>query len=306
MKYFINRYSFCHAYERKAGVYFNMIRPYPIQSAESIAITPGSFKHWLSDKFSPDLCRLFFFPFNEKYTNGMYNEILPQDPQKTPDPKSQGYNRCFCYPIKGLDHFVDKLAVGEKIHYGKKAIKLDLDRRILFFEDGSQVEFDRLISTIPLCDLLDISGFRDYDLPYTSVQVLNIGATRGRDCPDQHWLYLPGEDQSFFRVGFYSNVEKSFAPPGRVSIYVEKAGPPDPKYAENVIRKLYGWEWIEELEAVDSTFIRVAYTWKGPDTDLRDYLDHLESHGVESIGRYGQWRFQGIAESLEEGLGVAW
>jgi hypothetical protein len=30
----------------------------------------------------------------------------------------------------------------------------------------------------------------------------------------------------------------------------------------------------------------------------------LAEHGIHSIGRYGTWKFQGIAESVQEGLYV--
>ena len=48
--------------------------------------------------------------------------------------------------------------------------------------------------------------------PYTSVLVLNIGAVRGPECPEDHWLYNPDATSGLHRVGFYSNVDTHFLP----------------------------------------------------------------------------------------------
>src|SRR5215831_17059171 len=68
--------------------------------------------------------------------------------------------------------------------------------------------------------------------PYTSVLVLNLGATRP-DTPlarnGYHWLYVPDSRSGFHRIGYYSNVDTLFLPdgqhdnPNRTSIYVETA-----------------------------------------------------------------------------------
>ena len=70
------------------------------------------------------------------------------------------------------------------------------------------------ISTEELAEQLTMAGLEVDEEPadYTSVLVLNIGATRGKKCPDDHWLYIPDSESRFHRVGFYSNVDASFMP----------------------------------------------------------------------------------------------
>jgi len=74
-------------------------------------------------------------------------------------------------------------------------------------------------------------------------------------------------------------------------------------YCEDVARELQEWEMIGDVEVQDPTWIDVAYTWSWPGSRWRDTaIAALESHGILQIGRYGRWTFQGIADSVRDGL----
>jgi protoporphyrinogen oxidase len=178
-----------------------------------------------------------------------------------------------------------------------------------------------LISTLPLNKMLASAGLnlQDDADPYSSVLVLNVGAIRGPKCPLDHWIYLPKTNAGFHRVGFYDNVDSSFLPrssqgsTARVSIYVERAYPGGQKpndqdiqaYADAVVRELQDWGFIREAEAVDPTWIDVAYTWSWPGSKWRaQALNQLEASDIVMMGRYAKWSFQGIADSIRDGLYV--
>jgi hypothetical protein len=56
---------------------------------------------------------------------------------------------------------------------------------------------------------------------------------------------------------------------------------------------------------VDPTWIDVAYTWAWPESDWRrQALRILDEQDILMVGRYGRWTFQGIADSLRDGLFV--
>jgi len=153
--------------------------------------------------------------------------------------------------------------------------------------------------------------------PSPSVLVLNVGAVRGPRCPQDHWVYIPATEAGFHRVGFYSNVDESFLPGSsrgtdeRVSIYVEKAyaegeKPDNPEisdYSGKVVKQLQEWDWIREADAVDPTWIEVAYTWSWAGSQWRQKaLSALEEQNIYPVGRYARWVFQGIADSIRDGL----
>lgn len=297
------------SHARNAGVYFNKIFNYPLQK-ELTAKTntkKDSLKAWLKQNFGDVLCNSFFYPFNEKYTDGIYDRIVQDDIKKCPK-SGKGYNSTFYYPLSGLDVVIDSLAKNKEIHYRKKAVSINPVEKTIKFSDKSTVHYDRLISTIPLKELLNLLGYKT-DLPYTSVLVLNIGAWARKNCPKEHWLYVPYCKSGFYRVGFYSNVIPKFAPIARVGVYVEKAyfkreEPNIEKYKKDVVEELQRWGFIGEVEVIDATWIEYAYTWLYDKQVREKSLKILKEMGIESIGRYGKWKFQGIAESFREGSRV--
>lgn len=349
---FIRKFIPLKSYERNSAVYFpgmDLYVPYPIQNHLSYlpadireqAISEilnskderiDTLKGWLEASFGRTLCELFFFPFHELYTAGLYSTIAPQDTFKTPVNKellikgakektpAVGYNATFVYPRDGLDALIKKMESGTRVNFGRKAEKILPDKKEIRFESGEKIKYDSLISTLPLHKLLRMAGIgMDTPNPFTSVLVVNIGARKGVKCPPHHWLYIPESKSGFHRVGFYSNVDPSFLPVSsrksndRVSIYIEKAYPGGKKPSaveikktcSDIVKELTDWEFINEAEVVDPTWIETAYTWQYPGSGWRnEAVKALEEHGIHSIGRYGKWKFQGIAESLADGIAM--
>jgi len=294
---------------------------------------PCTMKEWLVRNFGQTLCNLFFYPFHDLYTAYLYGKIAPQDGYKTPvDPElvaqgakdstpSVGYNTTFVYPQQGLNIFLQRVASKCDINYKKQVAKIDVDKKNIYFSDGCVISYGTLISTLPLNKVIEMAGIKvDVEPdPYTSVLALNIGAVRGANCPGEHWLYVPNSKSGFHRVGFYSNVDSSFLPKSSrqsancVSLYVEKtyegghkpSGQDIKTYTESVIRELKEWGFIKNTEVADATWIDVAYTWSWPGSKWREKaLELLKKHDIHQLGHYGQWRFQGIAESIKAGLNL--
>ena len=349
--HFIKSLGSVKSYNRKSSVYFSKLGlyvPYPIQNhlsclGKDIATkaiseiinapdgTPKTMADWLEMSFGKTLLELFFAPFHELYTAGLWTRIAPQDSYKSPvnlsvalqgaidkAPPPVGYNVTYVYPREGLNTLAQRMAKKCDVNYGKRVARISVKKKEVFFSDGSGAKFENLISTLPLNKALEMAGVKVDEKPasYTSVLVLNIGATRGKKCPEDHWLYIPDSDSRFHRVGFYSNVDVSFMPKSsrkgneRVSIYVEKAyqngkKPGDKeiqRYSDSVVEELKSWGFISKAETVDPTWIDVAYTWSMPGSKWKERaISELEKNGIYQIGRYGRWVFQGIAESIKDG-----
>lgn len=343
-------------YERRASVLLadrRLLVPYPIQyhlghlglevagrCLVEMANRPASehkstLREWVYSSFGPTLTSLFFGPFHELYTAGLWNEIAPADAAKSPFEWSRvvrgvlaggaqvGYNAAFSYPTDGLDVVAAGLAQKCRIEYNATVTKINTSDRQIECQDGSCIQYEILISTLPLSCMaalcqLEIAAEPD---PYTSVIVVNLGARKGRRCPDVHWVYVPQSAAGFHRVGFYSNVDVAFLPERvrnrgtHAAIYVEKAqlpqtkenGSDDGTFEAQVVRQLQEWEWIEDVEVIDTTHVEVAYTWTRPRSQWREQaLEQLAAQGVYQVGRYARWANgvtdQGLAQSIRDGL----
>ena len=359
----VDSISQCKRYSRKSAVFFagnlDATKPYaktfvdyPIQNnlfglgekasgailqqliaSSKSADIPATMEEWLKINFGELLCDIFFRPFHEKYTAGLYKEIAPQDAYKSPlsirdvvdgafrKPNTDvGYNVSYLYPHEGLDTLAKKLGAHCNVDYEVALEKIDPSTRTLKLSDGRELEFDQLISTMPLNKIVEVSGLQRSTQPYTSVMVLNMGVRLADSAlarHGNHWLYIPDSLAGFHRVGYYSNVDPLFLPerfrdPEKYgSLYIEFAfkngEKPSPARIEtlcqNTSDELKEWGLINDVLIIDPTWIDVAYTWQKPKSSwVKDSIKQLAQHGIVSSGRYGGWNFQGIAESMKEGL----
>ena len=286
---------------------------------------------WLVQSFGKTLAEKFFAPFHELYTAGLWTGIAPQDGYKSPVQKDLvvkgafdktppvGYNTRYLYPVEGLNTMASRLREAADVKFGKRVAAIDIRKKEVNFFDGSGTKYDSMINTLPLNKVMELTSL-DVDEasdPHTSVLVLNIGATKGPRCPGDHWIYVPKSASGFHRVGFYSNVDASFLPArsrsagDRTSIYVERSFANGVKpaaaevedYCRRTESELRDWGFIRDVEVNDPTWIDVAYTWMKPGSRWKNLaLKKLEEHDIVMIGRYARWNFQGIADSVRDGL----
>lgn len=357
--HFIRSFTPIKSYLRKSAVYLpdqQLLIPYPIQynlrylgrklatkilqemvesaNDPQLAATT-TMAAWLQRTFGPTLCELFFDPFHKLYTAGLWDKIAAPDDGKSPtnlklsiqgafgEVPLSGYNVNFVYPAYGLNTLAQRMSEKCDVRYMKRVAKIDLEDKLVYFEDGEILPYRYIQSTLPLNQMMRLTRL-DIDEeagPYVSVLVVNIGALKGRRTPEVHWVYIPRSKAGFHRVGFYSNVDASFLPISsrksklRVSIYVEKSylGGQHPSDDEiralcrNVVNELQEWGWIKEAEVVDPTWIEVAYTWRWPGSKwVEKALKILELHNIYQVGRYATWasgwKSQGITDSIRKGL----
>lgn len=352
---FIEQFVSLETYHRKSSVFLpeqQRYIPYPLQfhlasleegqaqQALTELLNPATsdistMADWVKNQFGPTLNSLFFTPFHELYTAGLWTKIRPQDNYKTPLDLEQvkagaagkanvaGYNAAFVYPKHGLDALAIQMANQNDVRYGHRINSIDVEARQLRLENGDVLDYEALISTLPLNQMMEMTGLSmdGRPDPYSSVLVLNIGGVRGKQCPDDHWIYVPASISGFHRVGFYSNVDAHFLPrspaneQSRVSLYIERAflGGAKPshqeieQYKQDVVSELISWGIIASAEVVDATWVDVAYTWSWPaSTWIDDAIDILRSHQIQMLGRYGRWHFQGISASIKEGIDLVY
>lgn len=231
------------------------------------------------------------------------------------DDTSWGPNNTFRFPATGgtgaIWREIAARLPAEKLHLGIEAVALDADARTITLDDGTDVRYDSLISTMPIDQLSRISGrIRWIDLAtrlsHTSTRVVGV-ALDGK--PPTHletmcWIYFPGEDCPFYRVGHFSR----FSPNNvddirrRWSLVCEVAESSERRakkkhVAEECIRGLAAAGVIDSPEQVHHTWVRrFEYGYPTPtlgrDDVVNDLLAGLYKAGILSRGRFGAWRYE--------------
>jgi protoporphyrinogen oxidase len=232
-----------------------------------------------------------------------------------------GTNVDFRYPGSAPGYGAISEALSRKvslIHRGHRASRLDVRGRTLHFENGKAIAYERLISTIPLPDLVAICPEAPADvraaaarLRTNSILVVNLGIGRpGRS--GWHWAHFPEKDVSFFRISFPHNFADNVTPPGMSSISAEVAYSPDhPIDREGIVERV-----IEDLIRVSvlnrddpivhrsTRDIRYAYCIHDfqRKVSVRKVRDWMLAHDVVPTGRYGLWNYFWSHEAMMSGL----
>ena len=296
------------------------------------------FEKWIRSNFGNGIARHFMIPYNTKFwtlnpseltadwVRGIvpvptYDEVLRGAYNE--DPTEYGYNIKFSYPATGglgavLEGLLKRLP---EIHLGKRLVGIDTHSRRLKFSDEEVVEYEHLLSSIPLPELrsllnplpLDVAGAFD-SLRWTSVTVVHLGV-RGQPAVPWHWCYYPDPDVIFYRVGIPSHYSSDAAPQGHHILSVEIAHSSwKPLDSKTLVPRTIG-ELVQlgilkrprDISVVHPVELRYGYpvydrNYQWATTHLRRYL---RKQGITPLGRFGSWRYLSMEETLLDGQGAA-
>jgi protoporphyrinogen oxidase len=194
---------------------------------------------------------------------------------------------------------------------------VDLREKVARVAGLGDVRYERLVNTLPLVDFLDLAFPLPPDvkaarrkLRYNTVWNLNLGVARA-DVSDKHWIYYPEKKFPFYRAGFATNFSKNLAPKGHTSIYIEVARPGGtkvevPKLEASILKGLREAGVLKKNDEISAKAwmpIKVGYVvydfQRTPAVNA--IFRRLGEAGVESIGRYGAWKYSFMEETILDG-----
>jgi protoporphyrinogen oxidase len=298
----------------------------------------ADFLSWIYQAFGAGIAKYFMIPYNEKLwriplaeislewverfiTRPTLEEVI--DGALGVNLKGFGYNQEFLYPLRGGIGVLPQALltkVGD-VHLGKEAESIDIDKKLLQFQDGSETNYDTLISSLPLNELLQrieplpdaIKDFKN-SLRYVSVININLGVKREK-ISDFHWIYYPESAYPFYRVGFLSNFSPHVAPKGTSSIYVEisylPSNPPSlDQVREETLAGLIDCGILrDEDEILAEKILMIKHAYVIYDQFRYQSLTHiiqfLRSQQIYPLGRYGLWEYTTMEEAILQGREVA-
>lgn len=207
----------------------------------------------------------------------------------------------------------------------KRVVRLDLEDRSLTFADGTSTGFDRLISTMPLPELIRVIEPRQVPrevslaadaLLCTSMVLVDIAVVRP-DLFDAQWFYVYDDDISFSRAHFPHMFAAANAPPGRGSIQVEvyhsryrpletdPASLPERVVAElvrmGVLRRADEVLWARHREV---PYANVVFDHQRSPA-LSVILPWFKGHDVLLAGRYAEWGYHWTDDATRSGWAAA-
>lgn len=288
-----------------------------------------SFKEMLYAKFGKSIAEKFLIPYNTKLyatdldaldSNAM-GRFFPYAEKEEivrnfRRPSNTSYNGSFVYPRRGAIVYVDQIAglvPAGKIKTGSEVVAVDSQAKAVTLTDGTCMHYDRLVSTIPFVRLLDLVKV-DYDrsiYSWNKVLVFNIGFDRKGEDTSNHWIYFPGEEYCFYRVGFYDNILGT----DRMSLYVElgfdKNATINPEeWFPRVLNDLRRASILNDSQTPvdhESIIMNPAYVHvnEASQHDVAEKKKQLAQMGVYSIGRYGSWTYCSIEDNIKEAQALA-
>ncbi len=225
------------------------------------------------------------------------------------------------YPLQGgYQTFLKPLVDKADIVTEKDVQTIDIQNRTVLFKDGSKVNYDKLVSSIPLPVL--INALPDVPeqiraaaerLMWSRVSIVTIGFNRP-DVAKYLWLYIYDEDIMSARVYSPSMQSKNNAPEGcsslQFEIYHNNRETIDEKAVIKNTLDAVVKMGVAQPENICFTDYRLlpygnVIFYNGMEDDRKIVKDYIESQGITLIGRFGEWEYLWSDQSYLSGKHAA-
>jgi protoporphyrinogen oxidase len=290
------------------------------------AAKPKSFGAMLHARFGAGIAEKFLVPYNEKlyacdlgtldvdamgrfFPHADIADIVRN--MKTPDNAS--YNSTFTYPRGGAISYVRAMLSelpDDAVALNERLVSVDLAKRVAT-TTKREIRYDKLVSSAPLPMLAKACGLAYDEKAFTwnKVLVFNLGFDK-KGAHDVHWMYFPGRDVPFYRVGWYDNIMGD----PRMSLYVEIGKARDASIDVEAERagvlaglKRAGVVTDQQLVSWHSVVMDPAYVHVTTSSllEVARLKPILAAGGVHPVGRYGGWTYCSIEDNIVETRALA-
>jgi protoporphyrinogen oxidase len=297
-----------------------------------------NFKEWIDQTFGRGIAKHFMVPYNEKLwtvpveelTCAWMGRFIPQpsiedviEGALSRKPQRVGYNAKLWYPVKGGIEALPR-AFASRLHnvtLNREAVEIDVKRKAVRFKDGSETFYERLVSTMPMKQLVRImkgapSHVREAAERLRNNSVINVNfGIANRNVTEKHWIYFPERNYRFYRAGFPHNFSPYQVPSGCSSVNVEISysgqRPIDYKEAiqlakEDLIRadilKTSDKIVVEKCLEISCAYVIYDKNHVNIVDTIQNYLREQE---IYSIGRYGAWEYSSMEDAIVHGRKAA-
>jgi len=289
---------------------------------------PANFEEFIYQVWGAGIAKHFAIPYNRKLWAVPLTEMetswlggrvpLPDleeiiDGALQPVGKPMGPNARFGYPLRGG---FQALVSGFVPHI-KGTIELNADvahisprQRVVTLRDGRRYQYDNLISTMPLPELVKMIGDEAPEevkqaakgLKHISVRCVNLGVAR-ENITEKHWIYYP-EDTIFHRIFVQGNASPECNAPGGFGITCEITYSPTwkplPVSGQELIDRciqdcIKVGMFREDDKVIVANEIDMPYAYVVYDharaKNVETIKSWLANHDIILAGRYSEWEY---------------
>ena len=297
---------------------------------------PEVFSSWSRRLFGEGISKHFMLPYNAKLWQYPLERLTtewcaPFVPVPKPEEiiegaygkkaEGLGYNTVFNYPKRGGIGALPVALARDLggLRLGLEVESFNLKKGIANVRHSGPVHFKRLVNTSPLKEFIA----RAEDAPaavkhaaarlrHNTVYVLNLGVKGVKS--GMHWGYFPESRFPFYRAGIATNFSKELAPRGCSSFYIEIAT--DGRGLDLASAEAAAISGLKACGLIKSSSQVVQRLWlkipcayviynRERAEALPVIFDWLKAKRLLSIGRYGNWKYSFMEESVKEGLEAA-
>ena len=292
-----------------------------------------NYEEWLRVQYGDYFAEHFPLKYTRKYWGVEANELETKwvgNRMHSPDleevlrgafevqDKNFYYTNYMKYPKKGgFRSILNNCREGLDIRFNKEVCAIDTANKIVKFKDGTTAEYTRLISSLPLPEIVKMLDdvpeevkTAAENLMHTSGYMVSLGFNKP-DIAKHLWFYIYDEDILASRVYSPNLKSPDNVPEGCSSLQAEiffsnKAEiPATDKVLENTIKKLIEMGVFKEADLIVKDIRFEKYANVIFDKDIYKnravVLEYLKAKGIESIGRFGKWEYMWTHQAFEDG-----
>jgi protoporphyrinogen oxidase len=299
-----------------------------------------NYADWLLSSFGRTFAELFPMQYTRKYhltaaenmsTDWLGPRIYRPSLEEvlrgalSPSSPQEHYITHFRYPSEGgFMCYLRKFVPLGNLKLNHELVSVDPRARELTFSNGFVTQYDGLISSVPLPDLIRMIRDVPQDvleasrrLACSTCVLVNVGVDR-EDLSAAHMTYFYDADICFTRLGFPHMLSSKNAPPGKGNIQAEVyfsdkykplTGSPD-AWIDPVISDLRRCGILRESDTVlfrSAMLLRYAniifdLERAAAVETVHGYLDDI---GIAYGGRYGDWGYLWTDEAFKSGENAA-
>ncbi|HEV2610906.1 MAG TPA: NAD(P)-binding protein [Noviherbaspirillum sp.] len=290
---------------------------------------PANFEEFIYQVWGKGIAKHFAIPYNRKIWAVPLTEMetswlggrvpLPNleeiiDGALQPVGKPMGPNARFGYPLRGgfqalMSGFVPHIK--GTIELNADVVHISPKQRTITLADGRRYQYDNMISTMPLPELVKMVGDEAPDevreaakgLKHISVRCVNLGVAR-ENITDKHWIYYPEDNTIFHRIFVQGNASPECNAPGGFGITCEITYSPTykplPVSGQELIDRciqdcIKVGMFREDDKVIAANEVDMPYAYVVYDHERAANVEVVKKwflqHDIVLYGRYSEWEY---------------